>query len=252
VHVWQKCVAASTGNIGAGPDDGGVHFMPQLDMDPAANSNSAHISVFGADVISDEISALPTQDPTLIPSQDGSSTAFEWNIQARRKDMSGSNTACAVSRRIEFSFKSEGGGKGYLGYTPGSRCTYDTGAPLWVAHQYGGACLPLPSADQATPSFDAGVGGGPSTSLMMNKTSNTCKLASRTATTVYDRHHHGADYVSNANSTATGGFTIIQIEMHTPPAATLCHILSCTCIFRYRTVLILSHPLSHSQLHSRS
>eukprot|EP01043_Picozoa_sp_COSAG02_P043071 COSAG02_NODE_3720_length_6323_cov_7.586600_2_plen_246_part_00 len=245
MHVWQKCVAASTGNIGAGPDDGGVHFMPQLDMDPAANSNSAHISIFGADVISDEISALPTQDPTLIPSQDDSSTAFEWNIQARRKDMSGSNTACTASRRIEFSLKSEGGGMGYLGYTPGSRCTYDTctGAPLWVAHQYGGASLPLPSADQATPSFDAGVGGGPSTSLMMNKTSNTCKLASRTATTVYDRHHHGADYVSNANSTAR------STHRPRPPSVTLSAAVA---YFGTVPFLILSHPLSHFQLHSRS
>lgn len=80
MHVWQNCVAASTGNIGARPDDGGVHFMPQFDMDPASNSNSAHISVFDAgvisNVISDVISALPTQDPTLISSQNDSSTTF--------------------------------------------------------------------------------------------------------------------------------------------------------------------------------
>eukprot|EP01046_Picozoa_sp_COSAG06_P039482 COSAG06_NODE_4674_length_4045_cov_5.070958_1_plen_1038_part_10 len=120
--------------------------MPQFDMDPAAAaSNSAHISVFGADMIS----ALPTQDMTLemwtrfiaggsdwagpiSASQDDGSTEFGWNIQTRCKDPSGSSTACSLSRRIEFSLKSEGGNMGYLGYTPGGRCTYATGAPLFA------------------------------------------------------------------------------------------------------------------------
>eukprot|EP01046_Picozoa_sp_COSAG06_P093578 COSAG06_NODE_39757_length_409_cov_0.774194_1_plen_84_part_10 len=62
----QDCVAPPSGggggSTGAGDDDGGVHFMPQFDMDPAASaSNSAHISVFGADMID----SLPAQDMTL-------------------------------------------------------------------------------------------------------------------------------------------------------------------------------------------
>jgi len=92
----EDCVATPGGG-GAGPDDGGVHFMPQFDMDPAAaSSNSAHLSVFGAEMIS----ALPTQDMTLemwtrfvaggsdwagpiSASQDDGSTEFGWNIQTR-------------------------------------------------------------------------------------------------------------------------------------------------------------------------
>eukprot|EP01043_Picozoa_sp_COSAG02_P046540 COSAG02_NODE_4363_length_5449_cov_10.058692_1_plen_1673_part_10 len=120
--------------------------MPQFDMDPAAaSSNTAHLSVFGADMIS----ALPVQDMTLemwtrfiaggsdwagpiTASQDDGSTEFGWNIQTRCKDATGSSTACSLSRRIEFSLKSEGGGMGYLGYPSGGRCTYETGAPIFA------------------------------------------------------------------------------------------------------------------------
>ena len=120
--------------------------MPQFDADPAAaSSNSAHISVFGADMLS----ALPTQDLTLemwtrfvaggsdwagpiAASQDDGSTEFGWNIQTRCKDESGSSVACSQSRRIEFSLKTEGGPMGYLGYTPGGRCTYASGGPLFA------------------------------------------------------------------------------------------------------------------------
>ena len=146
----QDCVAPPSGggggSTGAGDDDGGVHFMPQFDMDPAASaSNSAHISVFGADMID----SLPAQDMTLemwtrfiaggsdwagpiSASQDDGSTEFGWNIQTRCKDEAGASTACGLSRRIEFSLKSEGGPMGYLGYTSGGRCTYETGAPLFA------------------------------------------------------------------------------------------------------------------------
>ena len=120
--------------------------MPQFDMDPAAaSSNTAHISVFGADMIG----ALPTQDMTvemwtrfvaggsdwagpISASQDDGSTEFGWNIQTRCADPSGSGTACSLSRRIEFSLKSEGGPMGYLGYPSGGRCTYATGGPIFA------------------------------------------------------------------------------------------------------------------------
>ncbi len=120
--------------------------MPQFDMDPAAaSSDTAHISVFGADMIG----ALPTQDMTvemwtrfvaggsdwagpISASQDDGSTEFGWNIQTRCADPSGSGTACSLSRRIEFSLKSEGGPMGYLGYPSGGRCTYATGGPIFA------------------------------------------------------------------------------------------------------------------------
>lgn len=97
------------------------------------NSNSAHLSVFGAEMQS----ALPEQDMTvemwtkwvaggsdwagpISASQDDGGTENGWNIQTRCKDASGSSVSCATSRRIEFSLSTDqtndgDGAMAYLG-----------------------------------------------------------------------------------------------------------------------------------------
>ncbi len=166
VHMYSLRVRASSpADLG----DAAADFMPVL------NSNAAHISVFGSDMIS----LLPEKDMTIemwtkwvaggsdwagpiSASRDDGSNEYGWNIQTRCKDTSGNTVSCASSRRVEFSLSTEGsnaaegannGRMSYLGF-PGnpdrwvpadaSQSPYFadlTGTWVHLAYSYDGASI---------------------------------------------------------------------------------------------------------------
>ena len=109
------------------------------------NSNSAHLSVFGAEMQS----ALPEQDMTvemwtkwvaggsdwagpISASQDDGGTENGWNIQTRCKDASGPSVSCATSRRIEFSLSTDqtNDGDGAMAYLGADQQRFGPSWPL--------------------------------------------------------------------------------------------------------------------------